>query len=367
MITRVYPSSSGGASHTTKYDPLTGALTCTCRGFRSPSKCWHIKDIVQAVGPRRVDDLGTVVVGSGVPRTTDDIFDRIGGYQPVATWPVATRACPVKPMLASAMTGKRFEDYTNADWCLEEKYDGHRVIVQIDPDGLVYAWSRPAAGKAALPRVLPNEILDALKPVPAGTYDGELVAPGARSRSSNVTRTDLQAGLRLIIFDAPHILSHDLRKEPYEIRREALCVAMDHMPNFDRVGIASVFPVSRSVVDGIWDRGGEGAILKRRGSTYQPGRRSPDWIKVKKSATTVMLITGFQAGKSGPHSVALLMDEDARVVRAKVRDQATREHIAKDPKAYIGKYLVVTYVERHPDGAYLSPTWDHLAGPGERP
>jgi bifunctional non-homologous end joining protein LigD len=45
------------------------------------------------------------------------------------------------------------------------------------------------------------------------------------------------------------------------------------------------------------DRGLEGIIAKRKGSTYQPGRRSPDWLKIKARPQQEFVVCGFTEGK----------------------------------------------------------------------
>ena len=49
------------------------------------------------------------------------------------------------------------------------------------------------------------------------------------------------------------------------------------MPTFDGLDAAVLF----TACDGL---GVEGLVLKRRGSLYWPGQRSPDWRKVKCAA-----------------------------------------------------------------------------------
>jgi ATP-dependent DNA ligase len=41
----------------------------------------------------------------------------------------------------------------------------------------------------------------------------------------------------------------------------------------------------------------EGIIAKRKGSTYQPGRRSPDWLKIKARPQQEFVVGGFTEGK----------------------------------------------------------------------
>jgi len=45
------------------------------------------------------------------------------------------------------------------------------------------------------------------------------------------------------------------------------------------------------------EKGLEGIIAKRKGSTYQPGRRSPDWLKIKARPQQEFIVCGFTEGK----------------------------------------------------------------------
>jgi bifunctional non-homologous end joining protein LigD len=56
------------------------------------------------------------------------------------------------------------------------------------------------------------------------------------------------------------------------------------------------------------EKGLEGIIAKRKGSTYQAGRRSPDWVKIKARLQQEFVIGGFTEGKgSRKHFGALLL------------------------------------------------------------
>src|SRR3954468_17822591 len=69
------------------------------------------------------------------------------------------------------------------EWSAEEKYDGHRLIMEIS-DGAsslfamktVKAWSR-----YGIPRILPLHITEAACALPNMILDGELRVPGKRS------------------------------------------------------------------------------------------------------------------------------------------------------------------------------------------
>ena len=60
-------------------------------------------------------------------------------------------------------------------------------------------------------------------------------------------------------------------------------------PRSSHVAGADVLRVSK-------EHGLEGVVAKRRASTYQPGRRSPDWIKVKHVRTQEVVVGGWTEG-----------------------------------------------------------------------
>lgn len=281
-------------------------------------------------------------------------------------------------MLAIARTkGQTFDQFVTAAWGLEVKYDGHRMQVHVVTAGDVIAWARRSASakdQTPLRRDLPAPLVAALRTLPEGWYDGELIVPGGTS--SDVTRLDCQDKLRMVLFDMLEATvggqTEVLKAKPYTERRAYLTLAIAHYTAHDPTGelvrLSEVLPVSDDSVQAIWDRGGEGAIIKRLAAPYQAGKRSQDWLKVKRGGSATLAIVGFEAGKSGPCSVVLLEGQhlghhtDARV---KVPFAADRDAMAANPDAWIGRRLVVSYTELTATGSLRHGHWDHLASKGE--
>jgi hypothetical protein len=44
-------SSKGVVHITTAHDD--GRIVCTCRGYSTPNRCWHVKRVAELVAPRR--------------------------------------------------------------------------------------------------------------------------------------------------------------------------------------------------------------------------------------------------------------------------------------------------------------------------
>jgi hypothetical protein len=110
----------------------------------------------------------------------------------------------------------------------------------------------------------------------------------------------------------------------------------------------------------IWKRGGEGAILKRLSSRYQPGYRSPDWLKVKAEHTAVLTIIGFEMGKSGPYSTLRLRDAGGHETTVKTLGNQLLRDITAAPDSFLGREVVITYQERTPAGFYRHGRFDHF-------
>ena len=96
--------------------------------------------------------------------------------------------------------------------------------------------------------------------------DGELVALGEGPE------------LTYVIFDLLHLEGRDLCAEPYERRRELLDgLKLDgeawQTPAYSSGDAKALLEASR-------ERGLAGLVLKRLDSTYEPGRRSVDWVAI---------------------------------------------------------------------------------------
>jgi bifunctional non-homologous end joining protein LigD len=216
------------------------------------------------------------------------------GYQPLPT--------RMRPMLATP--GRLPPD--DGAWAYEFKWDGMRVLIWVD-GGRPRAVSRNGHDiTGSFPELRAfGESMGSHQAL----FDGELVTLGADGRPSfaqlqhrmhagspaNVRKAAAAHPVSLVIFDLLHLDGGSLLELDYDHRRAAL----------DRLGIAApgwaVTPsftaddgnrVFRTAVD----LGMEGVVAKRRTSTYQAGRRSGDWIKVKNQHMQEVVIGGFTEG-----------------------------------------------------------------------
>ena len=386
-----FPSSSSPKIYHTQINESNGLLSCDCPGWTVKKlgkvrECKHTRKVAtdENLALTERDGQWFVVYGL-VPMAATKVI-----HKPV-TVPLQPQTVTdelqgfVNPMLASKMPdGKTVDDYDTPDYIMEEKFDGHRIIVRVESkvygssamghgiggqtitrgDIKVTAWSR--LGNT---RTLPDHIRTVVEELPDGLYDGELIVPG--QHSYDVTEGQNSGTEALVLFDLIEALDTPIAKEPYSVRRNFLEVAYS---TFDLPGWESVKKIvilapqmrpEKSLVQEIWDRGGEGAIIKDTRSKYQPGWRTPDWIKVKAVLAATLMVTGYEASKNGPYSITKLMDDKGIETTVKTLDNQTLREIAADQNHFLGRRVVISYQEKMPSGKYRHPMWDHFAGEGE--
>lgn len=286
----------------------------------------------------------------------------------------------LKPQLASPTDsafplGLHSVDWSK--WVMEEKLDGHRLIVEVEP-GLssllseakhVTAWSRN--GK---PRALPTHLNDALGQLPVGIYDGELLVPG--HRSYDVTELVNSDRLCYVAFDILEAERVSVRDTDLMTRRMLLDLIFRHPavePNkFVQLAEQRKCGTIDAVEDWrdeVWARDGEGLILKHVTSHYIPGKRSKAWVKIKQLRSAVLTVTGWQSSRGkvndrGQWAIAILTDDEGHQTTVKTPDDETiaqlnREAMKNNGRPpFVGRRLRIEYQERTPDGLYRHPRWD---------
>jgi bifunctional non-homologous end joining protein LigD len=274
----------------------------------------------------------------------------------------------IKPMLAHKATPKM--EFARKTWTVEEKFDGHRLIVSVQ-NGAVTAWSRKG-----LERALPPHVLADLVKLPDGTYDGELITKGGRSY--DVVNKERAADRQFVIFDILRLLNRDITGQAYVHRRMYLREIFDKLKKVGKgIWLSPAWAVdtwneAMGICREIWDRDGEGIILKRSAGSYHPGMRTKEFLKVKALKHATLVVTGFRPSKGekinrGPFAIALLRDNKGNETKVKVLDDATLADLKRAWKArkrgatkhpYVGRKLCIEYQERTPDGGYRHPRWD---------
>ncbi len=245
----------------------------------------------------------------------------------------------LRPMLATAERNA----FRREGWIFELKYDGVRVICEKrGAEARIFAR---AGGERTW---LYPELERALRhlPVEHCVIDGEIVANDEAGRSSferiqrRFTQSDPSAVQRLIsevpvaleAFDLLAVEGRDLRELPLRARKELLSDLVPRrgfvrfVDHVEGDGVA-LFEAARQ-------HGLEGVVAKRADSTWEAGRRSRSWLKLKVPRVAHLVVVGWQTGRGsrqrlGSLTLAWLRDGDL-VYAGSVGsglDEATIDHL----------------------------------------
>lgn len=193
-----------------------------------------------------------------------------------------------------------------AEWAYETKWDGVRAVTYIE-GGQVRMMSRNDRDiTVSYPEL--GELAKAAGGAHRLVVDGEIVAFGAdglpsfarlQRRMHVASPADAAAladsdPVRYVIFDLLHVDRHSTLDFCYDDRRRLL-ETLDlngsswHTPGQFAGSGAELLQASK-------EQGLEGIVAKRRESRYRPGRRSPDWRKIKNFRTQEVVIGGWRPG-----------------------------------------------------------------------
>jgi bifunctional non-homologous end joining protein LigD len=212
------------------------------------------------------------------------------------------------------------------DWTYEFKWDGVRALITVD-GGRIRIRSRQGNDVTVSYPELTG--LGAQVGATQLVLDGEIVAfSGGRpsfdklrsrmhvSKTAQARRLVAVAPVTYLIFDVLHADGRSCLDMPYRARRdllESLELKGKHWQtprSYPGAGEA-VLAASR-------DQELEGVVAKRLDSTYQPGRRSPDWVKITDLRTQEVVIGGWRPGtgkRSGVLGALLLGIPDGDCLR----------------------------------------------------
>lgn len=202
---------------------------------------------------------------------------------------------PIEPMLAVAAPLP-----SGDEWVYEFKWDGIRAIAAIE-HGTLRLYARSGAEvTVAYPELaglagLPDLVLDGEVVVltAAGAAFGELAERMHVRDPARAARLAARTPVTYLVFDLLRAGGTDLCPLPWTARRAAL---EDAVPAGAHWVVPPVFDDGVATRAVSREQGLEGVVAKRRASPYRPGRRSPDWVKVKHIATEDFVVGGYRAG-----------------------------------------------------------------------
>jgi bifunctional non-homologous end joining protein LigD len=191
-------------------------------------------------------------------------------------------------------------------WAHEIKWDGVRAIAHSEPGRLRF-HSRNLHD--ITPRYPELSKLNRALSHHRAILDGEIVALDAEGRpsfgalqrrmhlasESAVRRLAKDAPVTYMVFDLLWLDGHSLMELPYEERRARLA-ELDL--NGDRWRTPDyVAGHGAQVLKATAEQGLEGIVAKRLDAPYEPGRRSPCWVKVKNLYRQEVVIGGWMPGE----------------------------------------------------------------------
>jgi len=226
--------------------------------------------------------------------------------------PFPSRLEPMKATLAKGLPDN------DAAYAYEFKWDGVRALVYVNDDGTCIQSRNLLDVTAQYPEVAAvGEKLSGRTAV----VDGEIVALDAKGRpsfqrlqsrmhvaaASEVQRRMKETPVAYLVFDVLHLDGRSTMALPYTERRALL----EPLP---LAGPSCQIPPSNAgngpaVLEASRRQGLEGVVAKRLDSTYEPGRRSRAWLKVKHHRRQEFVIGGWTwgEGRRQGHLGALLL------------------------------------------------------------
>jgi bifunctional non-homologous end joining protein LigD len=231
---------------------------------------------------------------------------------------------PVEPMLAQSADEAPVSD----DYLYEVKWDGIRALIALDEGDIRIRSRNQHDITARFPELLiPGQAFRAA----SALFDAEIVCldDAGKPVFANVLHRMQQSGKGAIerarvrypavcyVFDCLYLDGRPIVNEPL-VRRRAWME--------DAIRSGTPYRVSEAVAEGVGlfraavKKGLEGIMAKGKRSTYRPGTRSAQWLKIKKRRTMECVIIGYTKGRGNRHALfgalqlALREDDSLRYV-----------------------------------------------------
>lgn len=211
----------------------------------------------------------------------------------------------MRPMLAIAGPQP-----IGAEWLHEVKWDGLRILADVSHSVLRLNSRTGLDVTSSFPELEPvtGTVRDAL-------IDGEVIVlrdgvPSYEALTDRLRVTDEAPARRLAEQEPATVMAFDLlRLYGVDLTGRALT---ERRASLERLQLpAESWRTSPRYDDGpallsaTREQGLEGVVAKRAGSTYQPGRRSPDWVKTAHRFRDTVVVGGWLP--SGDVGVAALL------------------------------------------------------------
>jgi bifunctional non-homologous end joining protein LigD len=180
-------------------------------------------------------------------------------------------------------------------WLYEVKWDGYRALAYVT-GGDVALFSRNDNDLTKRFADVAKAIGKALR-TPNAVLDGEVCALNEQGQATFSAMQQGRAGTRYVFvaFDLLEVEGEPVLELPLTERRERLERLLDK--RIRSVQFSESFDDGDVLFQAAKDQRFEGVLAKKRQSTYQPGRRSRDWVKVKATNSQEFVIGGYTRGE----------------------------------------------------------------------
>lgn len=188
-------------------------------------------------------------------------------------------------------------------WQYERKLDGLRCLA-VRNGRRVELWSR---NRLAYTARFPD-VVAALAGLPADSFtlDGELVAfDGKRTSFARLQRPSPSSPPVYEVFDVLHLLGRDTRHLVLPERQALVRQLLEGAPAVLQA-VAALSGTPSDLLRRACDDGWEGLVAKRLDSPYRRGR-SPDWQKLKCSASQELVVGGWTDPTGSRHGFGALL------------------------------------------------------------
>ncbi len=219
------------------------------------------------------------------------------------------------PMLATLAT----DSFADQAWLFEPKLDGIRALAYIN-NNEVRLYSRRGLLITQRYPLLIKELSGYKENL---ILDGEIVALDKNGRPSfeklqersgltkkdDIAKAEANNPIVYYVFDIIFFNGKDLSPVPLKDRKKILREIVAHskyVKIVEEMGSDGKLAFKTCVNNGL-----EGVVGKRLASSYQAGRRSPDWLKIKSTQSAEFLICGYTRGTGSRKSTfgALILGE----------------------------------------------------------
>ncbi len=210
---------------------------------------------------------------------------------------------PVKPMLAKPTTGvaEVLNRFSDVEFTCEYKYDGERAQVHLLEDGSIKIFSRNQEDNTPkFPDIVSKfknylnnvdgKITSVVIDCEAVAYDREQdkILPfqilSTRGKK-NIKIEDVKVQVALYAFDCLYLNGKSLLREPMSVRRRALYNSFSETKGeflFATAKTSKDVEELQVFLDESIAANTEGLIVKTMDATYEPSKRSLNWLKLKK-------------------------------------------------------------------------------------